>query len=433
MSGRFVRASSFRHVFGQEAKKEGIFQDVRPECTGQAAHISCNEKYWAISLGGGGGPVQIGNIDKPGRVNRNPPKLAVHKGKVLDTAFCPFVSNLIATASDDCRAKVSQFPDGGLTENISQAQVTLEGHVKKVQEVKWNPVASNILATHSADNTVKCWDIENQVETSSEELEKFAYGMDWNTNGSMLAVAGSDKKMYLFDPRNSGSAQTADIFPGSKQSSVRWAKDKLIAVGFTKSSMRQYAVWDPRNLSKALVTNDIDQSAGVLISHYDPDNSILYLGGKGDGGVKYFEIVEEEPYAHSLSEYRTNQSQKGVCFLPKKGLDTTKCEIARCLRLMRDQVVPVSFTVPRKSDMFQKDLFPDAYAGVPALSASEWLGGQNKDAPKMSLNPKDRQGGAAVKEVAFKAKKSPADLQRELDAANKRIAELEAQVAKLKA
>lgn len=431
MSGRFVRASSFRHVFGQESKKEGVYQDMRPECAGPAPHISANHKYFAISMPGGGGPVLIHPLNKPGRNGHNPFKLSVHKGKVLDTAFNPFVSNMIATASEDCFVKVSQFPDGGLTGNINDSLVTLEGHQKKVVECKWNPVASNVLATACADNTIKTWDVEAQTELHNFEFSKVPFSMSWKTNGSMLASTNQDKKMYLFDPRNSGSVQDVDIFPGSKQSSVRWAKDKLITVGFTRSSMRQYAVWDPRNLAKAIVTNDIDQSAGVLISHYDEDNSILYLGGKGDGGIKYFEVVEEDPFVHGLSEYRTNTSQKGLCFLPKRALDTQKCEIARALRLMRDSVVPVSFCVPRKAGMFQKDLYPDCYAGVPALSSNEWQGGKDAEPPKMSLNPKDAKDEAKVE--VFKAKKSPAELQRELDAANARIAELEAEVAKLRA
>ena len=36
-----------------------------------------------------------------------------------------------------------------------------------------------------------------------------------------------------------------------------------------------------------------------------------------------------------------------------------------------DSVEPISFIVPRKSEAFQEDIFPDTNAGVPSLSAGE--------------------------------------------------------------
>lgn len=112
---------------------------------------------------------------------------------------------------------------------------------------------------------------------------------------------------------------------------------------------------------------------------------MLYLGGKGDASIKYYEAVEEDPYLHFLSEFRSNESQKGLCFIPKLACDTSICEIAVALRLMKDMVQPVSFQVPRKSDMFQADIYPDTYAGVPALSEDQYLGGADKDPPVVRL------------------------------------------------
>jgi len=125
--------------------------------------------------------------------------------------------------------------------------------------------------------------------------------------------------------------------------------------------------------------------------------------------------------------------------LPKRVCDTKQCEVMVCMRLMKDKVIPISFQVPRKSaDTFQKDIYPEAFAGVPALDAGSWLSGKNSPPKKMSMDPKDKAkaGGAAAQEskqnTTFKAQKSAAELQRELDAAHARIAELEAEVARLK-
>jgi len=96
---------------------------------------------------------------------------------------------------------------------------------------------------------------------------------------------------------------------------------------------------------------------------------------------------------------------------------------------MRDWISPISFQVPRKSDIFQGDLYPDTYAGKPMLSADEWLGGDNKTPAKRSMKP-----GAAKEEQKssdFVAKKSTEQLEKELAAANAKIAELEEKLAKL--
>lgn len=41
-------------------------------------------------------------------------------------------------------------------------------------------------------------------------------------------------------------------------------KEKLVSVGFTKQSQRQFKVWDPRNLTKEIKRMDIDQAAGMF-------------------------------------------------------------------------------------------------------------------------------------------------------------------------
>jgi len=257
---------------------------------------------------------------------------------------------------------------------------------------------------------------------------------EWNFNGSQVITTCKDKLVRIFDPRKPGAAQSAPSLPGAKPSRCIFMDNhsKCAVFGFSATSTRQYSIYDPRNFGQAIKTEEIDQSAGVMIPFYDPDNSVLYMGGKGDASIKYFEIVDEEPFAHYLTEFRTNESQKGVCFLPKLAMNTKDCEIAIALRLMANSIQPVSFQVPRKSDIFQADIFPDTYAGIPALTEAQYLAGEIKDPPMTSMKDKDNraQAGGGMK---FVAQKSAAELQKELNEANERIKELEALVAKLQA
>jgi hypothetical protein len=65
-------------------------------------------------------------------------------------------------------------------------------------------------------------------------------------------------------------------------------------------------------MEKELVMVDVDQSSGSFIPFYDEDTSVLYLAGKGDTNIRYFEIADEAPYQFFLSQYSGKEPQKGV-------------------------------------------------------------------------------------------------------------------------
>ena len=49
----------------------------------------------------------------------------------------------------------------------------------------------------------------------------------------------------------------------------------------------------------------------LTIYSYDPDCRMLYLAGKGDSNCRFFEMVDEAPYFHFLSQWSNNTPQKG--------------------------------------------------------------------------------------------------------------------------
>lgn len=432
MAAQGQRSGKFRHVYGDVAKTDKCFTELKsPLTSGESRYVSANDKFIAVSKSAGGGPVYILRNDKPGRVAMNTPTLSVQKGKAWDHDFHPFISNMIATVSDDCSVAVTAFPEEGLTENITKATVMMNGHGKKVVLCQFNPSANSMLATASYDRTVKLWNIEsgNNVMTFKEPGDNI-YSLEWNHDGSQLAVTGKDKQLRLFDPRIPDEASSVQAFEGSKSSKVFWIPNLnwVGACGFSKTARRQMKFWDLKDLSKPIYSNDIDQVSSVLMPYYDNENGLLYLSGKGDGSVSFQEVINDAKKCYPLGQYRATDPQKGGGWMAKRACDVWKCEVNRFFKLTKNSIIPISFIVPRKSgaDVFQEDIYPDCYAGKPALSADEWQKGENKDPILTTMDPEkktDDDGG-----VQFTKKATYQELEDENAALKKRVKELEAQL-----
>lgn len=50
---------------------------------------------------------------------------------------------------------------------------------------------------------------------------------------------------------------------------------------------------------------------------------------QGDSSIRYFEITDEPPFVHYLNTFSSKEPQRGMGFMPKRGLEVSKCEIAR--------------------------------------------------------------------------------------------------------
>jgi len=333
-------------------------------------------------------------LDKPGRIDPAAPFFNGHTGAVLDFDFNPFNDQIIASCSEDMTVKLWAIPEGGLTANIDHPLVDLHGHSRKVTLLRFHPTAAEVLASVGGDNTVKLWDVAagREINSLPAEMHENQLIQDcvWDYCGQMYATSCKDKFVRIIDARAAAVAvPIPNAHEGSKSVKLTYLGNlnQLLSVGFTKQSQRQFKIWDPRNVSKPLKSLDVDQAAGVIMPFFDPDTQLLYLAGKGDGNVRFYEITDKEPHVFPVADHRSSVSAKGMAWVPKRGLNIMANETARLLKLTTNSVEPLQFFVPRKSEVFQEDLFPDTSANVPAMSCAEWCGGMNKGPVLVSLNP----------------------------------------------
>ncbi|NXX96238.1 CORO6 protein, partial [Centropus bengalensis] len=340
-----------------------------------------------------------------GRVDKNHPLVTGHTAPVLDIDWCPHNDNVIASASEDTTVMVWQIPDYVPVRNITEPVVTLEGHSKRVGIISWHPTARNVLLSAGCDNLVILWNVgTGEMLLVLEDMHTdLIYNVGWNRNGSLLVTTCKDKKVRVIDPRKQQVvAEKTKPHDGARPiRAIFMADGKIFTTGFSKMSERQLGLWDLENFEEPIALQEMDTSNGVLLPFYDPDSSIVYLCGKGDSSIRYFEITDEAPYVHYLNTYSSKEPQRGMGFMPKRGLDVSKCEIARFFKLHERKCEPIVMTVPRKSDLFQDDLYPDTPGPEPALEADEWLSGKDAEPILISL----RDGYVPVKNRELKVVK----------------------------
>lgn len=391
MSFRVVRDSKFRHVFGQALRKEQCYDNIRiTKNSWDSNFCAVNPKFLAIvTEAAGGGAFLVITLKQTGKIDPNAPLVAGHKGAVLDIQWSPFDDHIIASASDDAIVRVWQIPEGGLTETLTEPAAELVGHQRRVGMVLWHPSAQNILLSSGSDNRIIIWDVGTAEAVTVIDHPDLAFHCAWNWDGSRLATTCKDKKIRIYDARTGECEAEGEGHEGAKPQRIVYLKNDLIlTTGFSRMSERQYALRKDSNLKETIVMEVLDTSNGVLFPFYDPDVNLLYLCAKGDSNLRYFEITEEAPYIHYINTYQSPEPQRGMGCMPKRGCDVLSCEIARFYKLHTKGLCEVlSFTVPRKSDLFQDDIYPDTMADVPALTAEEWIAGETR--PPVLFSPRE--------------------------------------------
>ncbi|XP_063770740.1 coronin-2A isoform X2 [Pseudophryne corroboree] len=392
------RTSKYRHVFGKPANKENCYDNVPITRSVHDNHFcAVNPTLIAVVTEcAGGGVFIVIPIQQSGKLDPHYPKVCGHKGNVLDIKWNPFDDYVIASCSEDASVKIWDIPKPCLSKNITNARKELLGHSRRVGLIEWHPTASNIIFSTAYDYKILIWNLDNDdpviyspvrtIECHKDVILSLSFNMD----GSLLATSCKDRKVRVIDPHKGRVIQESDG-KSHKASKVLFLGNtkRLISTGTSHWNNRQVVLLDQDDLSVPLHEEDLDGSSGLFFPFFDSDTNVLYLVGKGEGNIRYYEVNSQKPYLQYLNEYRSLLPQKGIGVLPKRGLDVSSCEVFRFYRLItvKGIIEPVSMIVPRRSESYQEDIYPMTAGTQPALTAREWLNGINRGPLLVSLKP----------------------------------------------
>ncbi|KAJ4309677.1 Coronin-like protein crn1 [Fusarium piperis] len=407
MAGRFVRASKYRHVFGKSTRKEFCYDNIHISRNAWDTNlVKVNPEYLSVNWdASGGGAFAVIPLNERGKVPDQIPLFRGHTASVLDTDWNPFNDNIIASASEDGKVFIWEVPQGFTLHTDAEDIVDvaplskLAGHSRKVGQVLFNPSAENILASASGDFTVKIWDVGTGQSPLVLRHNDIVQSLSWNASGSMLVTTSRDKKIRVWDVRQEKPVHEAPGHGGAKNSRAVWMGEhnRFATTGFSRMSERQIALWEPGRTEPIGGFTMLDSISGVCMPFWDDGSNCLYLAGKGDGNIRYFEYENDK--FEFLSEYKSADPQRGIAFMPRRGINVHDNEVMRAYKTVNDAYVePISFTVPRRAETFQADIFPPATGIHPAASAKEWLDGKTGIPNKIDLE--SIYEGGAPKEIA---------------------------------
>ncbi|KAF8942827.1 Coronin-7 [Haplosporangium gracile] len=400
MSKRFLaNISKYRNAVGKAAKHEEAYMDLKPSTnattdTSQLVKVGLN---WIAYKHASLGTVGILPSGIVGRVGADVHLLNAHGAGVSDWEFSPFDSNVLITGSDNGEVKVWQIAAEADSISTELTATISTGTGKTIDAIVHHPSAHGIVATTST-NLVQIWDYTDKVQGATVSSATHTlphpgaiFSMSWKCDGTLLATTCKDTQIRVFDPRLQDiPIHTGQGPAGNRPSRVVWLgeKDMLFTLGFNKMRERENAVWNSTDLSAPLEVKRLDSSSGIALPLYDEDTSILFLPSRGESVVRWMEISDSAPFMTEGIAFSAQGPVAGAAFFPKQVLKVMQTEVVRLLTVNANGLWPISVSIPRRTYLdFHTDLYPETKSNVPGLEASEWLQGENKPVPRMSLDP----------------------------------------------
>ncbi|KAE9419669.1 hypothetical protein Angca_004994, partial [Angiostrongylus cantonensis] len=375
----------FRHIFAQPAQRGEWFDWG----TGHGSSVVVNPKFVAIALdGGAGGQILVGSHEDFGRHGRiGLARLQDHTGAVTDIKWDHFNDNVLASGSADCSIKIWHVTDG----LKAQCVQTLERHSRRVDQVEWHTTVDNVVLSAGSDSRILLWDVETNA-VIYEISDFLATCIAFSPNSSLFAATSRQShRVCIFDARTSHAMKSA-VLPhdGGMPPKVLFASpQRLVTFGNTRINRRQFAIHSISSFDSPLAIIDVDGSSGQLCPIFDPDLSILYVSGKGDSTFRLYELITVSPYVIHLTECHQPAPHTFVCTVSKRALNFIGAEVMRVYRLHPQSLLvqPISFVVPRRVDHFHPELYPPTRGPTPAASLAEWRAGLDAMPVELQLRP----------------------------------------------
>ncbi|WOL16521.1 hypothetical protein Cni_G25308 [Canna indica] len=250
--------------------------------------------------------VVLGGVSKKKKVGKKTSvkyRKGSHRDSVLGLAWNKEVRNVIASASADKTVKIWDVVTG-------KCAVTVEHHRDKVQSVAWNPHSPEILLSGSFDKSVAMMDMKSSTHVSTEwSVTADVESLAWDPHSEhSFVVSLENGTVQGFDIRAS-----SDSGSRSKPSFTLHAHDKAVSsVSFnsaaanilaTGSTDKMVKLWDLTNNQPSCIASRKSKSGAVFsIAFSDDCPSLLAIGGS-KGTLEVWDTLSDPGISENFGKH----------------------------------------------------------------------------------------------------------------------------------
>lgn len=199
-TGNFCAVGTFSP--GIEIWNLDVLNALEPSCVLGGEDTSTTDIIMKLQmLGASGGTQSTAKFRKPEKAGL---RLGSHKDAVMSLSWNQIHRQVLASGSADCTVKVWDVTQAGNATHEKCCALTFNHHRDKVQCVEWHPKEGTLLATGSFDRTVALLDARaNGAKTKSVKLTADCEAIAWDPfHTEYLTAVSEDGTISCWDVRN---------------------------------------------------------------------------------------------------------------------------------------------------------------------------------------------------------------------------------------
>ncbi|OQR94308.1 periodic tryptophan protein [Thraustotheca clavata] len=226
-----------------------------------------------------------------------------HQDAVLGLDWNTGHRNMIASASADATVKIWDI-------TTQQCMHTMSHHTDKVQSVRWNPVEATVLASASFDRSLLVLDGRNPNAYSKFSLSADVESMQWHPHTpSVLVASTEDGVVVAYDVRMNNSTPLFRFQAHQAAVSAISFSPLMPGLFATASTDKHVKIWDLAN-NKPVCVASKDMNIGELmtLSFYKDSPFLLAAGGSG-GILALWDTSENDAVERKFTSRMANHAQ----------------------------------------------------------------------------------------------------------------------------
>ncbi|KAJ2004380.1 rRNA-processing protein [Coemansia thaxteri] len=224
----------------------------------------------------------LGTQDKKAlRKCKGKPHADFHTDAVMGLSWNRLVRNLLASSSADTTVKLWDLAAAKCVQSYTH-------HSDKVQAVQWNPAEPSVMLTGGYDQRVAALDSRAPAAVSWWSVDADVESIMWDVHSpSHFYVATEAGSVRYFDIRAASPAPLFTLVAHDEAVSAMDQHPTVRGLLVTGSADETIKVWDVRNQKPAMVISRNLDVGSVFAARFCPDESMLVAvaGSKGESRI----------------------------------------------------------------------------------------------------------------------------------------------------